>query len=100
MGNQRQHGARWTTGVAEKPAQRVRTDARARQIQAFLTPGVLPGRGGPFVGRPAADRLCALLDAIGVEDVQVSPLMPPILWGERPRYPRYLAVGIRPHKAA
>ena len=61
-----------------------------RQIEADL----------PFFGGPPADRLLALLEAIGVEDVRVQPLTDHALWGDGLRYPRYLAVGIRPHKAA
>jgi ubiquinone/menaquinone biosynthesis C-methylase UbiE len=53
----------------------------------------------PFFGGASADRLSAFLEAVGVQDVCVQPLMDPALWGEGPRYPRYLAVGIRPHEA-
>jgi ubiquinone/menaquinone biosynthesis C-methylase UbiE len=54
----------------------------------------------PFFGGLSADRLCALLNDAGVEGVEVLPLTDPALWGESPRYPRYLALGIRPHEAA
>jgi ubiquinone/menaquinone biosynthesis C-methylase UbiE len=53
----------------------------------------------PFFGGASADRLSEFLEAIGVEGVRVQPLMDPALWSERPRYPRYLAVGLRPHEA-
>jgi ubiquinone/menaquinone biosynthesis C-methylase UbiE len=54
----------------------------------------------PFYGGASADRLSAFLKAVGVEGVRVQPLVDSALWGEGPRYPRYLAVGIRPHEAS
>jgi len=48
----------------------------------------------PFSGGAPADRLVTLLEAHGVSDVAVTPLMDPALWGERSQYPRYLAVGV------
>jgi SAM-dependent methyltransferase len=49
----------------------------------------------PFSGGPTASDLAALLEANAVGDVVIRPLMDPRLWGERPRFPRYLAVGTR-----
>lgn len=49
----------------------------------------------PFFGGPPAERLVALLEAQGVRDVIVEPLMHPVLWGEVPQHPRYLAIGSR-----
>jgi len=47
----------------------------------------------PFSGGPPADRLVAFLEAQGLHDVKLEPLMSPALWGETPRWPRYLVVG-------
>ena len=60
-------------------------DRRYRRIEAQL----------PLSGGPAAERLVGLLDASGVRDVVVEPLMDSVLWGETPRFPRYLAAGTR-----
>lgn len=49
----------------------------------------------PFYGGPSAERLVTLLEAQGVRDVTITPLMNPVLWGGEPRYSRYLAVGSR-----
>jgi ubiquinone/menaquinone biosynthesis C-methylase UbiE len=49
----------------------------------------------PFSGGPTAKRLVAFLEANALHDVMVEPLMDPGLWGETPRYPRYLVVGTR-----
>jgi ubiquinone/menaquinone biosynthesis C-methylase UbiE len=49
----------------------------------------------PFSGGPTEQRLAAFLRAKGLHDVEVEPLMDPILWGEAPRFPRYLVVGSR-----
>jgi ubiquinone/menaquinone biosynthesis C-methylase UbiE len=49
----------------------------------------------PFSGGLPADRLVDFLEANSVHDVVVEPLMDPALWGERPKYPRYLAMGTR-----
>jgi ubiquinone/menaquinone biosynthesis C-methylase UbiE len=50
----------------------------------------------PFAGGPPAGRLVAFLEANGVHDVTVVPLMDPVFWGETPRFARYLAAGTRP----
>ena len=49
----------------------------------------------PFSGGPAAERVTAFLRGKGLHDVEVEPLVDPILWGETPRFPRYVAVGCR-----
>lgn len=58
---------------------------RYRRIEAQL----------PFSGGPSAERLTAFLQAEGLRDVEVEPLMDPILWAETPQFPRYLVVGGR-----
>jgi ubiquinone/menaquinone biosynthesis C-methylase UbiE len=49
----------------------------------------------PFSGGPTEQRLTAFLRARGLHDVEVEPLMDPILWGEAPQFPRYLVIGSR-----
>jgi hypothetical protein len=49
----------------------------------------------PFAGGPSADRLARFLAKKSLNDVAVRPLMDPALWGETPRFPRYLATGTR-----
>jgi ubiquinone/menaquinone biosynthesis C-methylase UbiE len=49
----------------------------------------------PFSGGPSASRLADFLEAHSVRDVEVEPLMDPILWGEVPQFPRYAATGTR-----
>jgi ubiquinone/menaquinone biosynthesis C-methylase UbiE len=49
----------------------------------------------PFSGGPSATRLADFLSANSVDEVAVEPLMDPILWGELPQFPRYLATGTR-----
>jgi ubiquinone/menaquinone biosynthesis C-methylase UbiE len=49
----------------------------------------------PFSGGPAASELAAFLEAQGVQEVSVEPLMDPMLWGEPPAFPRYLVTGMR-----
>jgi ubiquinone/menaquinone biosynthesis C-methylase UbiE len=49
----------------------------------------------PFSGGPTAKRLAALLQANALDDVVVEPLMDATLWGETPRFPRYLVAGTR-----
>jgi ubiquinone/menaquinone biosynthesis C-methylase UbiE len=49
----------------------------------------------PFSGGPTAERLAAFLEANDLHDVVTEPLMDPTLWGEEPRYERYLVVGAR-----
>jgi ubiquinone/menaquinone biosynthesis C-methylase UbiE len=49
----------------------------------------------PFSGGPTAAELAAFLEANAVRDIVVEPLMDPSLWGEPPRFPRYLAAGTR-----
>jgi ubiquinone/menaquinone biosynthesis C-methylase UbiE len=49
----------------------------------------------PFSGGPPAKRLAAFLQANDLHDIVVEPLMDPALWGEVPRFPRYLVVGTR-----
>jgi ubiquinone/menaquinone biosynthesis C-methylase UbiE len=58
---------------------------RYRRIEAQL----------PFSGGPSAQRLATFLQARGLRDVEVEPLMDPVLWGETPQFPRYLVVGAR-----
>jgi ubiquinone/menaquinone biosynthesis C-methylase UbiE len=64
-------------------------DRQYRRIEASL----------PFFGGPSASRLSTFLEANGVEYVQMRSLIDPALWGEGPRYPRYLAVGTRTQEA-
>ncbi len=49
----------------------------------------------PFFGGAPAERLVALFEAQGLRNITVEPLMNPVLWGEVPQYPRYLAMGSR-----
>jgi ubiquinone/menaquinone biosynthesis C-methylase UbiE len=49
----------------------------------------------PFSGGPSSERLADFLRANSVEEVSVSPLMDPVLWGESPEFPRYLVAGTR-----
>jgi ubiquinone/menaquinone biosynthesis C-methylase UbiE len=49
----------------------------------------------PFSGGPEATRLAEFLEAHSVRDVLVEPLTDTRLWGEPPKYPRYLAAGTR-----
>ena len=49
----------------------------------------------PFSGGPSAERLASFLQANGLVDVVVEPLMDPTLWGEMPQFPRYVVVGSR-----
>jgi SAM-dependent methyltransferase len=49
----------------------------------------------PFSGGIEAARLAEFLGVNGLRDVAVEPLMDPVLWGEPPRFPRYLATGAR-----
>ncbi len=49
----------------------------------------------PFPGGLPAERLVALLQAEGIRDLRLTPIMDPALWGGDPQYPRYLAVGTR-----
>jgi ubiquinone/menaquinone biosynthesis C-methylase UbiE len=58
---------------------------RYRRIEAQL----------PFSGGPSAERLVAFLQANDLHDVVVEPLTDPSLWGEVPRFERYLVVGAR-----
>jgi ubiquinone/menaquinone biosynthesis C-methylase UbiE len=58
---------------------------RYRRIEAQL----------PFSGGPPAELLAAFLQANDLHDVVVEPLMDPTLWGEMPRFPRYLVAGTR-----
>jgi SAM-dependent methyltransferase len=53
----------------------------------------------PFAGGPSGERLARFLDEKGLENVAVRPLMDPALWGEAPRFPRYLAAGTKPGSA-
>jgi ubiquinone/menaquinone biosynthesis C-methylase UbiE len=53
----------------------------------------------PFSGGPSAARLAEFLRANSLRDVVVEPLMDPALWGEPPKFPRYLATGTRPPHA-
>jgi len=49
----------------------------------------------PFSGGPEATRLEKFLAACSVHGVAVEPLMDPTLWGEQPKFPRYVATGTR-----
>jgi ubiquinone/menaquinone biosynthesis C-methylase UbiE len=49
----------------------------------------------PFSGGIEATRLAEFLEAHGLQDVAVEPLMDAVLWGEPPKFPRYLATGVR-----
>jgi ubiquinone/menaquinone biosynthesis C-methylase UbiE len=49
----------------------------------------------PFWGGPSAEKLVAFLQAEGLKDLTVEPLMSPVLWGDDPQYSRYLVVGRR-----
>lgn len=50
----------------------------------------------PFSGGPSPERLIEFLRSHALEAVEVELLMSPTLWGEAPKFPRYLAVGQRP----
>jgi ubiquinone/menaquinone biosynthesis C-methylase UbiE len=50
----------------------------------------------PFAGGPSPDRLAGFLQEKRLHDVAVRPLMNAELWGDVPRFPRYLATGTRP----
>jgi ubiquinone/menaquinone biosynthesis C-methylase UbiE len=50
----------------------------------------------PFAGGPPASRLVSFLEANSVEELSTEPLMDPTLWGESPRFPRYVVTGTRP----
>jgi ubiquinone/menaquinone biosynthesis C-methylase UbiE len=58
---------------------------RYRRIEAQL----------PFSGGPSAKRLVAFLQENRLHDLVLEPLMDPVLWGEIPRFPRYLVSGAR-----
>jgi ubiquinone/menaquinone biosynthesis C-methylase UbiE len=60
-------------------------DWKYRQLQGQL----------PFWGGPSAEKLVAFLEAQGLKDPTVEPLMDPVLWGNGPQYSRYLVVGSR-----
>jgi ubiquinone/menaquinone biosynthesis C-methylase UbiE len=49
----------------------------------------------PFSGGPTPERLASFLQANDLHDVAVEPLMDSTLWGETPRFPRYLVAGTR-----
>lgn len=49
----------------------------------------------PFSGGPPATRLADFLETNSVHNVEVEPLMDPTLWGELPKFPRYLVAGTR-----
>jgi ubiquinone/menaquinone biosynthesis C-methylase UbiE len=59
---------------------------RYRRVEAQL----------PFSGGPSAKRLVAFLQENRVHDLMLEPLMDPVLWGEVPRFSRYLVAGTRP----
>lgn len=50
----------------------------------------------PFYGGRPSAALAAFLQAEGLADVQVEPLVDPVLWGQPPKWRRYLVVGMRP----
>jgi len=77
--------ARAIEGVAELRARRRGSYRRYLRIEAQL----------PFSGGPTAKRLVEFLQANHLDDLVVEPLMDPILWGEAPRFPRYLVAGTR-----
>jgi ubiquinone/menaquinone biosynthesis C-methylase UbiE len=49
----------------------------------------------PFSGGPPAQKLVEFLTGQGLRDITVAPLMSEALWGEKPRFPRYIVVGRR-----
>lgn len=49
----------------------------------------------PFAGGPPASRLVSFLEANSVHDIWTEPLMDPTLWGESPKFPRYVVTGAR-----
>lgn len=80
--------------------------SRMLDIAAALAAPLRRGGGGyrkyrrielqlPFSGGLPSTRLAAFLEANSVDDVVVEPLMDPRLWGEPPKFPRYLVVGAR-----
>ena len=77
--------ARTIDGVAELRARRRGSYRRYRRIEAQL----------PFSGGPTAQRLVEFLQENHLDELVVQPLMDPILWGEVPRFPRYLVAGTR-----
>ena len=62
---------------------------RYRKVEATL----------PFSGGPSAERLMSFLRASGLEDVAATPLMDPVLWGDEPRFSRYLVRATRARSA-
>ena len=54
----------------------------------------------PFSGGPPPERLAELFERKAVEDVAVESLMDPTLWGESPKFHRYLVTGTRSSGAA
>lgn len=49
----------------------------------------------PFSGGPHAEQLSEFLKTHGIAQVSIEPLMSEVLWGEVPRFPRYLAIARR-----
>jgi ubiquinone/menaquinone biosynthesis C-methylase UbiE len=72
-------------GVAVVTFRRRGSYRRYRRIEAQL----------PFSGGAPAKRLVAFLQANHLHDLAVEPLTDPTLWGEVPRFQRYLVVGTR-----
>jgi SAM-dependent methyltransferase len=79
---------------------------RMLDIAAALAAPLRRGGGGyrkyrrielqlPFSGGLPSTRLAEFLEANSVQDVVVEPLMDPRLWGEPPKFPRYLVVGAK-----
>lgn len=77
--------SRGIDGVAALVSRSRGSYRRYRRIEAEL----------PFSGGPTAKRLVEFLQANGLHDVVVEPLMDPILWGEEPSFSRYLVAGTR-----
>jgi 2-polyprenyl-3-methyl-5-hydroxy-6-metoxy-1,4-benzoquinol methylase len=75
-------------GVKER--QLARVPAKLRTLRYHAAQKALP-----FSSGAPADRLVTLLEAHGVGNVAVTPLLNPALWAGPSQYPRYLAVGQR-----
>ena len=54
----------------------------------------------PFSGVLPPARLAELFERNGVMDVAVESPMDPTLWGESPKFPRYLVTGTSPTAVA
>ncbi|HWI53334.1 MAG TPA: class I SAM-dependent methyltransferase [Symbiobacteriaceae bacterium] len=79
----------------------LRPNGRLLLIEGHWDVGDLSGEYGrihthlPFFGGALGEKVAAFLQACGVHEVRVEPLMTPDLWHEPPKYPRYLVAGTK-----